>query len=147
KARGCYCGGSISLPSGATPLRIILSGNNPKEAAMGGAGATLPQWFDSQTLLTAAGSTTVVITVTAVVQRSLPTLPARWFAFALSLLIALLAISVQGLAWTWVSVFVALVNGVMTYAAAVGVNTVATAAAPSGLAAAPSAARSYRWWS
>jgi len=52
---------------------------------MGGAGATLPQWFDSQTLFTAAGSTTIVITVTAVVQRSLPTLPARWFAFALSL--------------------------------------------------------------
>ena len=114
---------------------------------MSGAGPTLPQWFDSQTLFTAAGSTTVVITVTAVVQRSLPTLPARWFAFALSLLIALLAISVQGLAWTWVSVFVALVNGVMTYAAAVGVNTVATAAPPGGVAAAPSAARSYRWWS
>ena len=45
------------------------------------------------------------------------------------------------------SVVVALVNGVMTYAAAVGVNTVATAASPSGVAAAPLAARSYRWWS
>src|SRR2546428_9842237 len=104
---------------------------------MGGGGATLQQWFDIQTFSAAAGSTTVVITVTAVVQRSLPTLPARWFAFALSLLIALLATSVQGLAWTGVSVFVALVNGVMTYAAAVAVNTVATAASPSGLAAAP----------
>ena len=83
---------------------------------MSGAGMALPQCFDSQTLFTAAGSTTVVITVTAVVQRSLPKLPARWFAFALSLLIALLAISVQGLSWTWVSVVVALVNGVMTYA-------------------------------
>ncbi len=114
---------------------------------MSGAGAALPQWFDSQTLFTAAGSTTVVITVTAVVQRLLPKLPARWFAFALSLLIALLAISVQGLSWTWTSVFVALMNGVMTYAAAVGVNTVATAASPSGVAAAPPAARSYRWWS
>ena len=114
---------------------------------MSGAGTTLPQWFDSQTLFTAAGSTTVVITVTAVVQRLLPNLPARWLAFALSVLIAILTISVQGLSWTWISVFVALVNGVMTYAAAVGVNTVATAAPPSGVAAAPSAARSYRWWS
>ena len=114
---------------------------------MSGAGTTLPQWFDTQTLFTAAGSTTVVITVTAVVQRSLPKVPARWFAFGLSLLIALLAISIQGLSWTWVSVFVALVNGVMTYAAAVGVNTVATAASPSGVAAAPPAVRSYRWWS
>ena len=41
---------------------------------MSGAGTTLPQWFDSQTVFTAAGSTTVVITVTAVGQRLLPKL-------------------------------------------------------------------------
>src|SRR5256885_6155865 len=109
---------------------------------MSGAGTTLPQWFDTQPLFTAAGSTTVVITVTAVVQRSLPKLPARWFAFALSLLIALVASSVQGLPWTWVSVFGALVNGVMTYAAAACVNNGATAAWLSGVAATPLAGRS-----
>jgi hypothetical protein len=104
-----------------------------------GTAAPAPQWFDKQTLFTAAGATTAVITVTAVVQRTFPKIPPRWFAFGLSLLIALFAIPVQGLDWSVVNVVVAVVNGIMTYAAAVGINTVVTTTPTA-------AAHSYRWW-
>ena|SRR5881296_788333 len=108
------------------------------------------QWFDVRTLFTAAGATTAVVIVTAVLQRLFPGLPAPWVALGLSLLIALVAISVQKLPLTVVTVFVALINGIMTYAAAVGINTVATESPPSTVIGAPTPApapaRYYRWW-
>lgn len=102
-----------------------------------------PQWFDKDSLFTAAGSTTAVMVVTSVVQRISPRFPARWFALGLSLALSLLSISVHQQAWTAVNILIALINGLMTYAAAVGVNTVVTTPlAP----VEPMLQRTYRWW-
>jgi predicted membrane channel-forming protein YqfA (hemolysin III family) len=98
-----------------------------------------PQWFDKETLFTAAGSTAAVIAVTTVLQRFSPKFPARWFALILSLALALLSIPVHQQAWSLVNILIALLNGVMTYSAAVGINTVATPT--------PGVAHhAYRWW-
>jgi hypothetical protein len=103
-----------------------------------------PQWFDKDTLFTAAGSTAAVIAVTSVLQRISPKFPAKWFALGLSLALSLLSISVRQQAWTAVNILIALLNGLMTYTAAVGINTVATT---SREAVAPIATqRTYRWW-
>ena len=112
---------------------------------------TSAQWFDKETLFTAAGSTTVVITVTAILQRWSTKTPGRWVALGLSLVIALLAISARGESWTGLGAIIALMNGIMTYAAAIGINTVVTAPPPpppppSTGQGAQAAARSYRWW-
>jgi len=112
---------------------------------------TSAQWFDKETLFTAAGSTTVVITVTAILQRWWPNIPGRWVALGLSLVIALLAISARGESWTGLGAIIALMNGIMTYAAAIGINTVVTAPPPpppppSTGQGAQAAAPSYRWW-
>ncbi len=103
------------------------------------------QWFDPQTLFTAAGSTTAVIAVTSVLQRIFPGLSARWFALALSLALTIIAIGVHHEGWSAMSIFLAIINGLMTYSAAVGVNTVATAPA-AGQARVAAGGRSYRWW-
>jgi hypothetical protein len=103
-----------------------------------------PQWFDKDSLFTAAGSTTAVIVVTSVLQRISPKFPARWFALGLSLALSLLSISVHQQAWTAVNILIALINGLMTYTAAVGINTVVTI--PTLAVAPPVAQRSYRWW-
>lgn len=123
---------------------LLLLGSLLAQAQPGGAA---PQWFDKDTLFTAAGATAAVIAVTSVLQRLWAKLPARWFALVFSLALTLLAISVRQQGWTGINIFLALVNGLMTYAAAVGVNTVVTA--PPGGAAPPTAqagVRSYRWW-
>ncbi len=113
--------------------------------------ATAAPWFDTGTLFTAAGATAAVITVTGVLQALFPDLPGRWVALVLALLIALSAISVWKLPWNYANVFVALINGLTTYAAAIGINTVFTAPPPSAVALAPpqptqAPARHYRWW-
>jgi hypothetical protein len=103
-----------------------------------------PQWFDKDTLFTAAGSTTAVIAVTSVLQRISPKFPARWFALSLSLALSLLSISVHQQAWTAVNILIALLNGLMTYTAAVGINTFVTT---SMVAATPDVTQhTYRWW-
>jgi hypothetical protein len=102
------------------------------------------QWFDKETLFTAAGTTAAVIAVTSVLHRLWANLPAKWFGLCLSLLLALLAISVRQQGWTAINVLIALINGLMTYAAAVGINAVSTAAPGPAAPAAPG--RSYRWW-
>ena len=103
-----------------------------------------PQWFDKDTLFTAAGSTAAVITVTSVLQRFSPKFPARWFALGLSLTIALLSIPVHKQCWTIPNLLIALLNGVMTYTAATGINTVVTA--PPEMTTPTVALRTYRWW-
>jgi hypothetical protein len=58
-----------------------------------------PQWFDKDTLFTAAGSTAAVIAVTSVLQRISPKFPAKWFALGLSLALSLMSISVHHQDW------------------------------------------------
>jgi hypothetical protein len=98
------------------------------------------QWFDKETLFTAAGSTAAVIAVTSVLQRFSPKFPSRWFAVGLSLALSLLSISVHHQSWGAVNILIALLNGVMTYSAAVGINTVATLPPEAGTH------YTYRWW-
>src|ERR1700751_4291627 len=103
----------------------------------------LTQWFDWETLCTAAGSTAAVITVTSVLQRVSPKFPARWFALGLSLALPLLCISVHGQKWTWPIIFLAVLNGIMTYSASVGINTIVTT---SQVVPTPGVVhRTYRW--
>lgn len=102
------------------------------------------QWFDKDTLFTAAGSTAAVIAVTSVLQRFSPKFPARWFALGLSLVLSLLSITVHHQCWGAVNILIALLNGLMTYTAAVGVNTVVTA--PPAAATPNITDRTYRWW-
>jgi hypothetical protein len=115
-------------------------------------------WFDPHTLFTAAGSTAAVIAVTTFLQRFSSKLPAKWFALALAEVLAVMAVGVLKQGWNAVNIFIAVLNGLMTYAAAVGVNTAATEApqpAPSatatgaplpGPATKAVGGRSYRWW-
>ncbi len=105
-----------------------------------------PQWFTTDTLFTAAGSTAAVITVTTVLQRLIPNFPARWFGLVLSLVLALLAISVRHSDWSVVNIFLATLNGLVTFAAAVGVNTAATAPPIPPLGVKAITGRSYRWY-
>jgi len=107
------------------------------------------QFFTLQTLFSAAGATTAVFTVTSVLHGFFPRVSARWFALAFSWLLTLLGISVGHQGWTPANILLAVINGFVIYAAAVGVNNVATSTPPStGGVGAQSAetGRSYRWW-
>lgn len=112
-----------------------------------GSAAAAAQWLTLETVFTAAGATTVVITVTSVLHGLAPKLPAKWFALVLSFALTLLSIDAHGEAYTGLNVFLAVINGFVTYAAAVGVNNVMTSA-PGGATGAPAAPgrRSFRWW-
>lgn len=116
------------------------------QAAQGSATAA-SQWLTLETLFTAAGATTAVITVTSVLHGLVPGLPAKWFALALSLAITLLSIDAHGEAYSGLNVLLAVINGLVTYAAAVGLNNVMTST-PAGASAPPTAGgrRSLRWW-
>jgi hypothetical protein len=105
------------------------------------------QWLTLGTLFTAAGATTAVIVVTSVLQGLIPNLQPKWFALALSFCIALLSIEAHGEEYNLLNVVVAIVNGFLTYAAAVGVNNVITPGR-TGATGAPLAPdrRIYRWW-
>ena len=103
-------------------------------------------WFTPATLFTAAGSTAAVIAVTTLLQRFSSRLPAKWFALGLAEILAVVAIGVQKQKWNADNVFVAVLNGLMTYAAAVGVNTAATAPPPAGPQPKAIVGQSYRWW-
>jgi hypothetical protein len=106
------------------------------------------QFFTLETLFSAAGATTAVFTITSVLHGFLPKVSPRYFALAFSWLLTLAGISVEHQGWTLPNVFLALVNGIVIYAAAVGVNNVSTSAPPAGGAAqtAVGPARTYRWW-
>jgi hypothetical protein len=108
------------------------------------------QFFTIDTLFTAAGATTAVITVTAVLHSLFAKLQARWFALVFSLFLTFAGIGVKQEGYGAASLLLAVINAFVIYAAAVGVNNVSTAAPASGSAAAPSAPgpprRSYRWW-
>ncbi len=109
----------------------------------GGGQSNAPTFFTVESLFTSAGITTAVVAVTSVLLGLFPNLPAKWFALGLSLILALLDISVHHLGWSGLNVFVAVLNGLMVYAAAVGINTAATS--PGGKAHMV-AGRSSRWW-
>ena len=102
------------------------------------------EWFNKETLFTAAGSTAAVIAITTVLQRLWTNFPAKWFGLGFSLVLAIAAIGVHQQDWGLINIVVAVINGFITYAAAVGVNTVSTAAPGVGAPAAPGP--SYRWW-
>lgn len=99
------------------------------------------QFFTADTLFTAAGVTTAVITITSVLHSLIPRLPARWFALGLSLALTLFGIGVQNQQWNALTVFLAVINALVVYAAAVGVNNVVT-----NSPTAAAAGRSLRWW-
>lgn len=105
-----------------------------------------PSWVTKDTLFTAAGSTTAVIIVTTVLHGLFRKFPAKWFALAFSLTLTLSAISVMNQGWQWQNVLVAIVNGLITYSAAVGVNTVVTSPPATAAATGVVSGRSYRWW-
>lgn len=105
------------------------------------------QFLTAETLFTAAGATTAVIAVTSMLQVLIPKLPAKWVGLVLAFVITLLAIQAHGERYTGINIVLAIVNGFVTYAAAVGVNNVSTSPRPT--AAAPPAAavgKSMRWW-
>jgi hypothetical protein len=102
------------------------------------------QWFSWETLCTGAGSTAAVIAVTSVLQKVSAKFPAKWFALGLSLVLSLVCISVRCQKWTVPNIFLALLNGIMTYSASVGINTIVTTSAAT---LTPNVARrTYRWW-
>jgi hypothetical protein len=111
--------------------------------------ATSPpvQFLTLETLFSAAGSTTAVITVTSVLNSLVKKFPARWFALGFSICLTIIGIGVLGQQYKLATIFLALVNGLVVYAAAVGVNNVSTTSSSGGAVAAPAAPRkSYRWW-
>lgn len=102
------------------------------------------QWLDWETLCTAPGSTTAVLAVTAVLQRLWPKFQPKWFALGLSLVLPLLCIKVHCQKWNGPNIFLALLNGIITYSACVGINTIfttSTAVPTPGVVH-----RTYRWW-
>ena len=116
-------------------------------AAVSASGAPQMQFMTVETLFTAAGATTAVIAVTTILQGLIPRLPAKWVGLVLAFVITLMAIQVRREEYTGVNVFVAIVNGFVVYAAAVGVNNVATQRSGAiGAPAAPGTGRSMRWW-
>jgi hypothetical protein len=116
-------------------------------AAVSTSGAPPAQFLAVQTLFTAAGATTAVIAVTTILQGLIPRLPAKWVGLVLAFVITLLAIQVHSEEYTGVNVFVAIVNGFVIYAAAAGVNNVATQRPGAvGAPEARGAGRSMRWW-
>jgi hypothetical protein len=116
-------------------------------AAVSASGAPPAQFLTVQTLFTAAGATTTVIAVTTILQGLIPRLPAKWVGLVLAFVITLFAVQVRGEEYTGVNIFVAIMNGFVVYAAAVGVNNVATSRPGAvGAPQAPGAGRSMRWW-
>jgi hypothetical protein len=95
-----------------------------------------------ETLFTAAGATTAVITVTSVLHGLIPNLPARWFALGFSLALTFIGINAQSQPWTFLTVLLAVINALVIYAAAVGVNNVLTKGPGAGAAV----GRSFRWF-
>jgi hypothetical protein len=115
--------------------------------AVSASSAPQVQFLTVETLFSAAGATTAVIAVTTILQGLIPRLPAKWVGLLLAFAITLLAIQVRQEEYSGVNVFVAIVNGFVVYAAAVGVNNVATSRPGAvGAPAAPGAGRSRRWW-
>jgi len=101
-----------------------------------------PTFFTVESLFSAAGATTAAITVTSVLHGIFPKLPAKWFALVFSLLLTVVGVGVRNEGWTTLHLFLALLNGLVVYSAAVGVNNIVTAPPPG----APTTGRSYRWW-
>jgi hypothetical protein len=105
------------------------------------------QFLTLETLFSAAGATTAVITVTAVLNSLLPKFPARWFALVFSLCLTVIGIGVLGQPYRPATIFLACINGLVVYAAAVGVNNVSTSSSAGGGTGAPGAPqKSYRWF-
>jgi len=104
------------------------------------------EFFTAESLFTAAGSTTAVITVTSVLQGLFPALPGRWIGLGLSFALTLIGNGVHGRPWNAVNLFLAFINGLVIYAAATGVNTVVTKPPAAPAAAALRSGRSFRWW-
>ncbi len=107
------------------------------------------QFFTLETLFSAAGATTAVFTVTSVLHGFFPKLSPRWFALGFSWLLTILGISVRHQDWTAVNILLAVINGFVIYAAAVGVNNVATSTPPTPVgvgAQTLQTGRDYRWW-
>ena len=109
------------------------------------------QFFTLETLFTAAGETTAIFTITSVLHGFIPKLSPRFFALALSFLFTFVGISLQGQPWNPSNVFLAIINGFIVYAAAVGINNVSTPPSPgigrrAGAPIEPAAVHSYRWW-
>lgn len=110
-------------------------------------GTSQVQFFTVETLFTAAGITTAVVTVTSVLHSLVPKLPARWFALGLSIALTLVGVQLQMHPWTGLAVCVGLINALVIYAAAVGVNNVLTSpTTPVGANNVIGGQRSARWW-
>ena len=108
------------------------------------------QFFTVQTLFSAAGATTAVFTITSVLHGFLPKISPRWFALGFSWVLTFVGIGVRHEGWTPTTILLALINGFVIYAAAVGVNNVSTSTPPEVKVAevegGPAPGRSYRWW-
>jgi hypothetical protein len=115
------------------------------ESIQSNGAASQVQFFTVETLFTAAGITTAVITVTSVLHSLFPKLSARWFALALSVVFTLLGVSVEKQPYSALTICVAIINALVIYAAAVGVNNVVTSP-PAPAATVAALQRSARWW-
>ncbi len=104
------------------------------------------QFLTLETLFSAAGATTAVITVTSVLNSLLPKFTARWFALVFSVCLTVIGIGVLGQPYRPATVFLACINGLVVYAAAVGVNNVSTSSTGGGTGAPGAPHKSYRWW-
>jgi hypothetical protein len=107
------------------------------------------QFFTLETLFSAAGATTAVFTVTSVLHGFLPKISPRWFALLFSWLLTIIGIGVHHVGWTPSNILVAVINGFVIYAAAVGVNNVSTSNPPvvvAGVEESSARGRAYRWW-
>ena len=104
------------------------------------------QFLTLETLFSAAGATTSVITVTSVLNSLLRKFPARWFALVFSVCLTVIGIGVLGQPYRPATVFLAVINGLVVYAAAVGVNNVSTSSTGGGTGAPGAPHKSYRWW-
>lgn len=107
------------------------------------------QFFTLETLFSAAGATTAVFTVTSVIHGFFPKVSPRWFALGFAWLLTLVGTGMKHEGWTAGNTLLAVINGFVIYAAAVGVNNVSTSTPPAAAARVPESlevARSYRWW-
>ena len=105
------------------------------------------QFLTLETLFSAAGATTAVITVTSVLNSLLRNFPAKWFALGFSVCLTMIGIGVLGQPYRAATIFLALINGLVVYAAAVGVNNVSTHSPGGAALGAPGAPKkSYRWF-
>jgi hypothetical protein len=104
------------------------------------------QFFTIETLFSAAGATTAVITVTTVLHGFFPKLPARWFALGFSLFLTIVGIGVQHQSYDAPSLLLAIINALVIYSAAVGVNNIATSLRYATTPPVDLSARNNRWW-